>query len=143
MKFPRSAKILRSYFDVAPFAAVFFLVLIFIMVGALIPTAGIPLEPPAANNDRLPGPDNPTVAMAVDAGGNLYYENLMVSERVLVNNLMVATNAVHTPLTLIIHADKSVSCETLVHLSLLARDCGITNTLIATLHRVESASPKP
>lgn len=143
MKFPRNARILRSHFDVAPFAAVFFLLLIFLLLGALIPTAGIPLQPariqpPAAAN--LPGPDQPTVAMAVDADGNLYYENQMVSERVLVNGLTVANRAAHAPLTLILHADQSVTCSNLVHLSLLARHCGITNLLLATLPRVEEPS---
>jgi biopolymer transport protein ExbD len=144
MKFPRNAKILRSHFDVAPFAAVFFLLVIFLMLGALMPTAGIPLQslqPPDADN--LPGTDKPTVAMAVDANGNLYYENQIVSERVLINGLRVATNAARAPLTLIIHADKSVSYETLVHLSLLARNYGITNTLLATLPPVEAEPARP
>jgi biopolymer transport protein ExbD len=144
MKFPRNAKILRSHFDVAPFAAVFFLLLIFLMVGALIPTAGIPLQslqPPEADN--LPGTDKPAVAMAVDANANLYYDNEIVSERVLINSLMAATNAARVPLTLVIHADKAVSYETLVHLTLLARNCGITNTWLATLPRIESAAARP
>jgi biopolymer transport protein ExbD len=138
MKFPRNAKILRSHFDMAPFAAVFFLLLIFILLGALMPTAGLRLEPPAAAD--LPGTDQPTVTMAVDENGNLYFENQIVTERILVNRLMVATNTVRSPLTLVIHADKSVSYATLAHLALLARDHGITNTLLATLPTVEPAS---
>jgi len=144
MKFPRNAKILRSHFDVAPFAAVFFLLLIFVLLAALLPTAGIPLQslqPPAADN--LPGTDQPQVAMAVDARGNLYYENQIVTERVLISSLMAKTNEVRAPLTLIIHADKAVSYDTLVHLSLLARRCGITNAWLATLPRVETGSASP
>jgi biopolymer transport protein ExbD len=141
MKFPRNAKILRSHFDVAPFAAVFFLLLIFLLFGTLIPTAGIPLQPPTANG--LPGVDTPVVDVAVDANGNLYFKNQMVTERVLINGLMVATNTVRTPLTLIIHADKSVNYDTLVHLTMLARDYGITNTVFATLPRVEATAAKP
>ena len=87
MKFPRNAKILRSHFDVAPFAAVFFLLLIFLLFGTLIPTAGIPLHPPTAIG--LPGVDAPSVDVAVDANGNLYFKNQMVTERVLVNGLRV------------------------------------------------------
>ncbi|MGA2245256.1 MAG: biopolymer transporter ExbD [Verrucomicrobiota bacterium] len=137
MKFPRNAKILRSHFDVAPFAAVFFLLLIFLMLGALIPTAGIPLQPPVADN--LPGTDRPTVAMAVDASGNLYYDNQIVSEKVLINQLIVADKTARSPLTLLIHADQAVSYQTLVHLALLARHCGITNAWLATLPAVEPA----
>ena len=141
MKFPRNAKILRSHFDVAPFAAVFFLLVIFLMLGALIPTAGIPLQPPAA--DKLPGIDQPTIAMAVDNQERLYFENQIVTEKVLINSLMVATNSARELLTLIIHADKAVSYETIAHLLLLARDCGITNALLATLPRAGAATAKP
>jgi biopolymer transport protein ExbD len=141
MKFPRNAKILRSHFDVAPFAAVFFLLLIFLLFGTLIPSAGIPLHPPTAIG--LPGVDTPSVDVAVDANGNLYFKNQMVTERVLVNGLRVATNTVRAPLTLIIHADKSVNYDTLVRLTMLARDYGITNTVLATLPRVEATDAKP
>jgi len=141
MKFPRNAKILRSHFDVAPFAAVFFLLLIFLLFGTLIPSAGIPLRPPTANG--LPGVDTPSVEVAVDANGSLYFQNQMATERVFINGLRVATNTVRAPLTLIIHADKAVSYETLVRLTLLARDYGITNTVLATLPRVEAAPANP
>jgi len=144
MKFPRNAKILRSNFDVAPFAAVFFLLLIFVMLGALMPVAGVPLlslQPPRA--DGLPGTDQPTVAMAVDANSNFYFENQIVSLQVLRTNLRAATNAARAPLTLIIHADKAVSYDTLVQLTLLARDYGITNAWLATLPRVEGAAAQP
>lgn len=131
MKFPRNAKILRSHFDVAPFAAVFFLLLIFLLLAGLMPTPGIPLQPPTADN--LPGVSVPTVAMAVDANSNLYYDNQIVSKRALLTSLMLATNLAHGPVTLVIHADKNVTYETLVDLTLLARRAGITNTLLATL----------
>lgn len=141
MKFPRNAKILRSHFDVAPFAAVFFVLLIFLMLAQLLPTAGIPLQPPVADN--LPGTDQPTVAMAVDAGGNYYFDNQLVTRRVLIASLRAATNQSRAPLTLVIHADQAVTYQTLVDLALLARDYGITNTLLATLPRVESAVTNP
>ena len=145
MKFPRNARILGSHFDVAPFAAMFFLLLIFLMLGALLPTAGIPLQatqlqPPAAAS--LPGTDQPTVAMAVDGAGNLYFGNQIVSERVLMNGLIVAKRTARVPITLIIHADQSVTYSNLTHLSLLARNCGITNLLLATLPQVEEQSGK-
>jgi biopolymer transport protein ExbD len=115
------------------------------MLGALMPIAGIPMQQslqlPTADN--LPGTDRPTRAMAVDANGNLYFENQIVSQRVLVNDLMVATNTARAPLTLVIHADKSVSYETLANLTLLARDHGITNIILATLPPVEIAPAKP
>ena len=136
MKFPRNAKIIRSYFDVAPFAAVFFIVLIFLLLGMLMPVPGFPLttlQLPAAN--ELPGTDQPSVALAVDSQGRLFFENQIVSEAVLKTSLAAAAKSAPAPLTLIIHADKSVSYDTLTHLALLAREpqIGITNILLATL----------
>ena len=138
MKFPRNAKIIRSHFDVAPFAAVFFCVVIFLLIGALLPTAGIPLRPPLA--DDLPGVDKPVVALAVDAGGRLYFENQIITELQLKTSLAAAAKGAPEPITLVIHADRAVTYETLAHLSLLARDAGITNSLLATLPRVEAAA---
>ena len=60
--------------------------------------------------------------MAVDAQERLYFENQIVTERVLANGLTVAAKSARAPLTLVIHADKSVSCDTLARLSLLARE---------------------
>ena len=138
MKFPRNSKILRSQFDVAPFAAVFFLIVIFLMLGALMPVSGLhmQLNPPAA--DSLPGVNGRTVAMAVDSAGRTYYENRLVNESQLKTSLRVAVASRPEPLTLVIHADRSVTYEQLTHLSLLAREpsIGITNILLATLPRV-------
>ena len=83
MKFPRTAKILRNQFDVAPFAAVFFALLIFLLLAALLPVPGLRmnLTPPTAGD--LPGVDRPTLAIAVDAQNRLYFENQIVTEAVL------------------------------------------------------------
>ena len=148
MKFPRTAKILRSRFDVAPFAAVFFCLLIFLLLAALLPVPGLrmSLQPPTAND--LPGVDRPVVAMAVDSQNRLYYENEMITERQLATRLRAA--AAHGPLTLIIHADKSVSYDELAHLALLARqpdaantNLGITQIVLATLPRLVDPTNQP
>jgi len=138
MKFPRNAKILRSYFDAAPFAAVFFVLVMFLLLAALLPTAGLPLQPPAAAD--LPGVEQPTVAMAVDAQGRLYFENQIVTEAQLATKLAVAARTAHEPLTLVIHADKSVTYDRRAGLALLARapEIGITNLLLATLPRPQA-----
>lgn len=143
MKFPRNIRLLRSPFDVAPFAAVLFLLVLFLLLGALLPTQGIHfgLQPPAA--DDLPGTDQPTVAMAVDSGGRFYFANKIVSEAELNSSLSNAVKQSGVPLTLVIHADKTVTYDQLVHLSLIARDAGIQNALLATLPRILNAPAKP
>jgi biopolymer transport protein ExbD len=141
MKFPRNARLLRSPFDVAPFVAVLFLLIIFLMLGALLPTPGLSLRLPTSDN--LPGTEKPTVATAIDAGGRLFFANQIVSENELKSHLRAASKESREPLTLVIHADKAVTYEQLVRVTLLARDAGIRDVLLATLPRVIGAPTQP
>ena len=137
MKFPRNAKILRSHFDVAPFAAVFFLLLIFLQLGGLLPVQGLRMRLNLPATGELPGVSQRTVAMAVDSTGRIYFKNQIVTEPEQTNGLRSAVLGSREPLTLVIHADKSLTYNQLAHLALLARDCGLTNSLLATLPRAD------
>ena len=143
MKFPRNVRILRSHFDMAPFVTVFFLLVIFVMLGAFIPTPGLPLQlqPPSA--DDLPGTGKLTVAVAVDYGGRFYFGNQIVTEAQLKTGLGNAVKNFRSPLTLVIHADRSVTYEQLLSLTLLARANGIDNAMLATLPRVTDTPATP
>ena len=90
MKFPRNARLLRSQLDVAPFASVFFLLVIFMMLASLIYTPGarIALQLPRAHG--LPGTDKAPVAVAIDADGRLYYQNQWIEEEALRRQLQEA-----------------------------------------------------
>ena len=146
MKFPRNTRLLRSPFEVAPFAAVFFLLVLFLMLGTLLPTPGLPLQLPTTSDAPgldLPGTDNPTVAVAVDAGGRFYFGNQTVTEDQLKSHLAAAARKTGAALTLVIHADKAVTYDELVHLTLLAREAGIQNVLLATLPRPVDSSARP
>jgi len=139
MKFPRNTRPLRNAFDFAPFAAVFFLFVIFLMIAALLPTPGIPLQLPVVSGVAgvdLPGAGQPGVSVAIDANGRYYFANQVVSEAQLAAKLTAAAQKSSKPLTLVIHADKTVTYEQLVRITLLARDAKITNSLLATLPRV-------
>ena len=71
MKFPRNAKIFRGQLDAAPFAGVFFLLVIFLALSSnIIYTPGIRVNLPQGGD--LPGTDKPTIAVAVDANGQYY-----------------------------------------------------------------------
>ena len=133
MKLPRNSELLRSPFDAAPFAAVLFLLVIFLLVGVLLPTPGLPLQLPPA--DQLPGTDQPTVFMAVDRGGRYFFANQMITngEPGLLQSLSQAAAGRARPPTLVINADQNVTYAQLVRITLLARDAGITNALLATL----------
>lgn len=138
MKFPRNARISGGQLDAAPFAMVFFLLVLFLMLSSLVYTPGVHLQLPVADN--LPGTDRPTVSVAIDASGRLYFENQIVETNQLLARLTAAKAAVG-PLALVVQADKEVSYDKLVQLTLLARKAGISEAWLATLPRPLSPLP--
>lgn len=147
MKFPRNARLLRSPFDIAPFAAVFFLLIFFLLLGALLPAPGLALQLPKFNitgsASDLPGTDKPTVAVAIDSGGRLFFASQMVTEKQLAGQLKHAVSTSRNPLTLVIQADEAVPYGQIVHIALLARDTGINEALLAMQPRIVSTPNQP
>ena len=142
MKFPRNATIFRGQLDAAPFAAVFFVLVIFMMLGSLVYTPGARVELQLPRADGLPGTDKPSVSVAIDAEGRLYYENQWIEESELRRRLQEVVRKSAEPLTLVVQADKAVSYEKCLRLALLARDAGISEALLATMPR-PYATPRP
>jgi biopolymer transport protein ExbD len=138
MKFPRNARIFRGHLEVAPFAAVFFLLVIFISLSSLMYTPGVTIQLPVADN--LPGTDKPSVSVALDKNGRLFYENKWITETDLKTQMRRAVVESGKSLVLIIHADEEVSYKLLVRLTLAARDAGISEALLATLPRPMDSS---
>jgi biopolymer transport protein ExbD len=131
MKFPRNARIFRGQLDVAPFAIVFLLLVMFMMFSSLIYTPGVQLQLPVAND--LPGTEKPPLSVALDKDGRLYFENQRIDENDLKMRLKrVATNS-SEPLVVLVHADEAVALKTVVRLELLLRDAGISEARLATL----------
>ena len=79
--------------------------------------------------------------MAIDADGRLYYENQWIEENALRGRLQEVARKSAEPLTLVVQADKRVSYETVMRLTLLARDAGIPEALLATLPGPMAAFP--
>jgi biopolymer transport protein ExbD len=131
MRFQRNAKVFRGQLDAAPFAGVFFLLALFLLLASLTYTPGVRLQLPAAPD--LPGTDHPSLAVAVDPAGQFYFENQLIQTDELKLRLQAAVKKTAEPLTLVIQADKAVKYETLVSLTLLARAAGIQDALLATL----------
>jgi biopolymer transport protein ExbD len=142
MTFPRHARLLRSQLDAAPFASVFFLLVMFMMLASLIYTPGARLELQLPGGNGLPGTDKRTVSVAVDADGRLYYENQWLEEAALRRRLQEAARKSPEPLTLVVHADKTVSYDKLMRLTLLAREAGIVEAWLATLPAPTARSPR-
>ncbi len=133
MRFPRNAKISRGQLDAAPFASVFFLMVMFTMMTTLVYTPGIPVQLELPRGADVPGTDKPTAAVTVDANGRLYYRNHVIETGDLRARLKEAASISPEPMSLIIQADKRVPHDTLVRLALLARDAGFAETRLAVL----------
>jgi len=136
MKFPRNARIFRGQLDAAPVATVFFLMVIFVMLGSLVYTPGVHIQLPVA--EGLPGTDKRTIAVAIDANGQLYFQNQWIQEKELRKRLRKEVENSTEPLALLVQADKSVSYEKILRLTLLASEVGITEGVSATLSQTAS-----
>jgi biopolymer transport protein ExbD len=141
MKFPRNARIFRGQLDAAPFAAVFFLLVIFLMLSSLVYTPGVRLQLPVADN--LAGTDKQGVPVALAKNGQLFFEDQPISESELKNRLREAARKSDEPLTLVVQADAGVSYDMLVRLTLLAREAGISEAWLAALPRIFTPAPAP
>jgi biopolymer transport protein ExbD len=130
MRFPRNTKVFRGQLDAAPYAGVFFLLALFLLLSSsFIFTPGIPIQLPEAAD--VPGVTGPTLAIAVDDSSRIYFDNQVTTEERLRQHLRDAVAA--TPsLTLIIQADANVKWATLSRLMLVAHEVGIKTALPST-----------
>jgi biopolymer transport protein ExbD len=133
MRFPRQARVFSGRLDAAPFAGVFFSLLILLVLTGLVRTPGVGIELPRA--DGLPGETAPALAVALDKSGRLYFENQLIQPAALRERLAEAVKRSSAPLTLVVQADKAVSYETLLRVTLLARESGLRQIHLATLPR--------
>jgi biopolymer transport protein ExbD len=131
MRFPRRVQIFKGQMDAAPFAGVFFLLVIFLLLNSsLVFPPGLKLKLPAA--EELPGTSGPTATVAVDASGLYFFKHQVIAEKQLKARLATAVKESGEPLTLVVLADKSVSLETIIRLNRLARGAGIYEAVLMT-----------
>jgi biopolymer transport protein ExbD len=98
-------------------------------------TPGLPIQLP--QSESLPGTDRPTVSVAIDAGGILYFQNQIVTRPLLQEKLRAEMTRASEPLTLLIQADRQVRLEDFVQLNLLAREIGMHDVHMAVRPAVE------
>jgi len=132
MKFPRNAKVFRGQLDVAPFASVFFLLVIFMLLNSsVVFVPGIRVHLPEASSSRTPGISGPTVAVALDVTGQLYFGNQVIKPEQLRLRLSAAVK--QTPdLTVIIQADNASDLNAFYQLTQLVMDAGVHEVLVAS-----------
>jgi biopolymer transport protein ExbD len=125
--------------DAAPFAGVFFCLLILLMVGQSLNNPGVRVHLPSA--EGLPGSGGPSIAVALDSAGRLYFEGQIIGADELRSRLKEAVKKSPAPLTLVVEADAAADYGALVELSTLARSAGIREALLATLPRSAASAP--
>ena len=132
MKFPRNAKIFRGQLDAAPFAGVFFLLLIFLALSSdIIFTPGIRVNLPQGAD--LPGTGKPTVVVAVDADGRYYFRNQIVKDKAdLRRRLREAVKEATELPVLVVQADQAVKNDVVKQLYRIAMEAGIEEVIEAT-----------
>lgn len=131
MKFPQHTRIFRGQLDMAAFAGVFLLLTLFLLLHtSLVFTPGIPINLP--ESAALPGTRNPTVFVAVDWNGQIYFEDQAINDDALKEKLRTAVGRSKEPLTLVVLADKETRYDVIVRVGLLARETGIREMLQAT-----------
>jgi len=141
MKFPRRTRLLRNPFDATTYAAVFFLMVIFVSLGSRLYTPGVKINLPVA--DDQPGTDQPTLTVAMDENGRYYFQNQIIEGAALKTHFATAAKQSPEPLTLVILMDQAVRFENVLQLQLLARDAGISEALIATSPRAPAPTARP
>ncbi len=141
MKFPRRTRLLRNPFDATAYAAVFFLMVIFLSLGSRLYTPGVSIDLPRAADQA--GTDAPTIWVAMDESGRYYFDNQNIEPAALRTRLTAIATQAPAPLTLVILMDKSVRFEDLLQLQSLAREAGITETLVATQPKANQLSAQP
>jgi biopolymer transport protein ExbD len=133
MKFPRNARIFRGQLDAAPFLSVFFLLVIFVLLGSLVYTPGVRVQLPVSDSGS--GVSGPTAAVAIDANGQYFFRNQLVDGALLLSRLQTAVSNSPEPLTLVVQADRETKRESLDQLAAIAKQAGIRELLLATLPR--------
>jgi biopolymer transport protein ExbD len=133
MRFQRNIKMLRGQLPAAAFITVCFLLLLFFIPGLLVHTPGVHLRLPTAIG--LGGVEGPTIDVAVDPNGRYFFAGELVDAAALRAQLEVAIANSPEPLTLVVHADREVTYEHLLRVTLVGREAGIENALLATLPR--------
>ncbi len=122
MKFPRRMHLLCRPPEAAPLAGVFFLLLCFLLL--LSPGESVHL--PAGEFDTQP--IGSAVAVAMDAGGHLYFDNQLIGADALQERLRRRG----TDLTVVLQADRALPYERITEIAGLIRAAGVRQVLMAT-----------
>jgi len=138
MRFQVTVRPFQSPWEPAAWVGTLFLVLMFLMLMPLVSTPGVRVELPVGTD--LPGVEGPVLAVAVDRDRRFYFQNQLVDEGTLRKRLQEEATRFMEPPPLLVQADRATPYETLVRLTLLARQAGLTQAVMATRPGPDSAT---
>ena len=122
MRFSRRIQLLCRPPDAAPLTGVFFLLLFFL----LLMSPGEAVNLPAG--EFRTQPIGPAVAVAMDAGGHLYFDNQLIGAAALQEKLRRRGAG----LTVVLQADRMLPYERITEIAELIRAAGVRQVLMAT-----------
>jgi len=133
MKYPRHLRVFSGRLDFAPFAGVFFLLVLFLLLDShLAPPSGMRIQLPTAEAPSVPGTANPALVVSVDRKEQYYFDHQAVRPAELQARLAARAHLSGEPLTLVVQADEAVPYAAIVRLAALAGAAGIRDVLWAT-----------
>ena len=131
MKFSRHCKPFRGRIDAAPWACLFFVMLIFFLLKtSLFFVPGVRIDLPQARG--LSGVTNATVAVMIDRDGRMFYNHQVVDSNMLRQRLSEAVKASKSSITLIVQADRRLDLQRLVELEQIAGSSGVKDLLLGS-----------
>lgn len=131
MRLPRNSRIFRGQWDVAPFAGVFFLILIMIVVcSPLVFQPGVSIELPLGDaSSELEGP---RLVVAIDQAGIVYYRNQAIDDLELRAQLASDARRIDEEATLVVMADARAAYEVILRVARLGREAGLKQAFLST-----------
>lgn len=131
MRFPRKAKLFRGQLEAYPIVGVLLLLFLFVLLNStMVFTPGVAINLPEGG--EVPGLTNATVVVAVDARGQLYYQNQLAQESEVRRAIETMVGRGQGPVTLVLMADRAVPGDMIVRLVQLGRASGVRDAVLAT-----------
>lgn len=141
MHLPRHARMFAGQFDMAPFACVFFLVLMFLLLQTqLAPVPGVQVRLPKVSlvDDARAGDG---LVVVVDKENRLYFEQQITTEEKLQSDLAAKREKLGGKVQVLFQADAEVQNRTLTRLFALCRRAGIDEIKLQTRPPVPDIAP--
>ena len=132
MRFPRNLRPFTGQLDVAPFAGVLLLLVLFLLLhSSIAPAPGIRIRLPGVESADVT-PPTPGLVVSIDQQELWYFEHQAVQEHELRDRLAARIREGRRPPTLLIQADEAVRQTAILRLAAIARAAGVREVVLGT-----------